>query len=99
MGNVLLNSNNPTGALYPVDLLREILEIARQHQLIAYASEIIRQGAVRRRPAHLDHFPGGRCVVRDLLRCDDRRQPGYERAKRSASTALVSRCRLGAVES
>jgi hypothetical protein len=37
--------------------------------------------------------------MRDLLRCDDRRQPGYERAKRSASTVLVSRCRLGAVES
>ena len=28
MGNVLLNPNNPTGALYPVDLLREILERA-----------------------------------------------------------------------
>ncbi|MCU0809375.1 MAG: pyridoxal phosphate-dependent aminotransferase [Candidatus Contendobacter sp.] len=37
---VLINPNNPTGALYPVDLLREILEIARQHQLIVYADEI-----------------------------------------------------------
>ena len=37
---VLINPNNPTGALYPVELLREILEIARQHQLIVYADEI-----------------------------------------------------------
>ncbi|MBV2235692.1 MAG: aminotransferase class I/II-fold pyridoxal phosphate-dependent enzyme, partial [Sterolibacterium sp.] len=37
---VLINPNNPTGALYPVELLREIVEIARQHQLIIYADEI-----------------------------------------------------------
>lgn len=37
---VLINPNNPTGALYPVELLREIVEIARQHQLIVYADEI-----------------------------------------------------------
>ncbi|MBV2234608.1 MAG: aminotransferase class I/II-fold pyridoxal phosphate-dependent enzyme, partial [Sterolibacterium sp.] len=36
---VLINPNNPTGALYPVELLREIVEIARQHQLIIYADE------------------------------------------------------------
>ena len=32
--------NNPTGALYPVDLLRDIVEIAREHQLIVFADEI-----------------------------------------------------------
>ncbi|QEL64997.1 aminotransferase [Oryzomicrobium terrae] len=37
---VLINPNNPTGALYPDDLLREIVEIARQHQLIIYADEV-----------------------------------------------------------
>lgn len=37
---VIINPNNPTGALYPVDLLLEIIEIARQHQLIVYADEI-----------------------------------------------------------
>jgi alanine-synthesizing transaminase len=37
---VIINPNNPTGALYPTDLLLEILEIARQHQLIVYADEI-----------------------------------------------------------
>jgi len=37
---VVINPNNPTGALYPTDLLLEILEIARQHQLIVYADEI-----------------------------------------------------------
>ena len=29
---VVINPNNPTGALYPDALLREILELARQHQ-------------------------------------------------------------------
>jgi alanine-synthesizing transaminase len=37
---VIINPNNPTGALYPTDLLLELLEIARQHQLIVYADEI-----------------------------------------------------------
>lgn len=37
---VIINPNNPTGALYPEELLLEIIEIARQHQLIIYADEI-----------------------------------------------------------
>jgi len=37
---VIINPNNPTGALYSDDLLKEIIEIARQHQLIIYADEI-----------------------------------------------------------
>jgi alanine-synthesizing transaminase len=37
---VIINPNNPTGALYPDDLLQELVELARQHQLIIYADEI-----------------------------------------------------------
>jgi len=37
---VVINPNNPTGALYPAELLQEIVEVARQHQLIIYADEI-----------------------------------------------------------
>ncbi|MFN7723881.1 MAG: pyridoxal phosphate-dependent aminotransferase [Rubrivivax sp.] len=37
---VVINPNNPTGALYPVDVLQGIVEIARQHQLIVFADEI-----------------------------------------------------------
>ncbi len=37
---VVINPNNPTGALYPDDLLQGIVEIARQHQLIVFADEI-----------------------------------------------------------
>ncbi len=37
---VIINPNNPTGAVYPDDLLRELVEIARQHQLIIFADEI-----------------------------------------------------------
>ncbi len=39
-GIVVINPNNPTGALYPPELLREIVEIARQHRLIVFADEI-----------------------------------------------------------
>jgi alanine-synthesizing transaminase len=37
---VVINPNNPTGALYPVEVLQEIVEVARQHQLIVFADEI-----------------------------------------------------------
>ena len=37
---VVINPNNPTGALYPPALLQELVEIARQHQLIVFADEI-----------------------------------------------------------
>ena len=37
---VIINPNNPTGALYPAELLQEILALARSHQLIVYADEI-----------------------------------------------------------
>lgn len=37
---VVINPNNPTGALYPREILEGIVEIARQHQLIVYADEI-----------------------------------------------------------
>jgi alanine-synthesizing transaminase len=37
---VIINPNNPTGALYPREILEEIVEIARQHNLILMADEI-----------------------------------------------------------
>jgi alanine-synthesizing transaminase len=37
---VIINPNNPTGALYSDDILREIIQIAREHQLIIFADEI-----------------------------------------------------------
>ncbi len=37
---VVINPNNPTGALYPDELLKEIVEIARQNDLIIFADEI-----------------------------------------------------------
>ncbi len=37
---VLINPNNPTGALYPKEVLMEIVEIARQNQLIIFSDEI-----------------------------------------------------------
>ena len=37
---VVINPNNPTGALYPVDILQKIVDVARENQLIVFADEI-----------------------------------------------------------
>ncbi len=39
-GIVIINPNNPTGAVYSKELLLEIVEIARQNDLIIFADEI-----------------------------------------------------------
>jgi alanine-synthesizing transaminase len=39
-GIVVINPNNPTGALYPDSVLRDIVEVAREHGLIIFADEI-----------------------------------------------------------
>lgn len=37
---VIINPNNPTGALYPREVLQGIVDIAREHQLILFSDEI-----------------------------------------------------------
>lgn len=37
---VIINPNNPTGALYPKDVLKQIVNIAREHHLIIFSDEI-----------------------------------------------------------
>jgi alanine-synthesizing transaminase len=39
-GIVVINPNNPTGALYSDDLLKAIVEIAREHGLVIFADEV-----------------------------------------------------------
>jgi alanine-synthesizing transaminase len=39
-GIVVINPNNPTGALYPKETLEGIIEIARHHGLVIFADEI-----------------------------------------------------------
>ncbi|MCF6264697.1 MAG: pyridoxal phosphate-dependent aminotransferase [Xanthomonadales bacterium] len=39
-GIVLINPNNPTGAVYPKEILESIVELARKHDLIVYSDEI-----------------------------------------------------------
>ncbi len=39
-GIVVINPNNPTGALYSDELLKGIIEIARQHNLVIMADEV-----------------------------------------------------------
>ena len=39
-GIVVINPNNPTGALYPKEVLQQIVDLAREHQLIIFSDEI-----------------------------------------------------------
>ena len=39
-GIVVINPNNPTGALYPREILEQIVQVAREHELIIFADEI-----------------------------------------------------------
>ena len=39
-GIVIINPNNPTGALYDRDILQQIVDIAREHELIIFSDEI-----------------------------------------------------------
>jgi len=39
-GIVVINPNNPTGALYSDDLLQQIVALARQHGLVIFADEV-----------------------------------------------------------
>lgn len=37
---VIINPNNPTGALYPKEVLEQIVELAREHHLMIFSDEI-----------------------------------------------------------
>ena len=37
---VVINPNNPTGALYPRELLEELVQVAREHELVIFSDEI-----------------------------------------------------------
>lgn len=37
---VIINPNNPTGSLYPREVLQELVDIAREHNLIIFSDEI-----------------------------------------------------------
>ena len=37
---VIINPNNPTGAVYTKEILTELIELARRHKLIVFADEI-----------------------------------------------------------
>ncbi len=39
-GIVVINPNNPTGALYPKEILEQIVQVAREHDLLLFADEI-----------------------------------------------------------
>ncbi|SIS59461.1 pyridoxal phosphate-dependent aminotransferase [Neptunomonas antarctica] len=39
-GIVVINPNNPTGAVYPKVILEQIMDLAREHDLIVFADEI-----------------------------------------------------------
>jgi len=39
-GIVIINPNNPTGSVYPKEILQSIVDLAREHELIVFSDEI-----------------------------------------------------------
>ena len=65
---VIINPNNPTGAVYPHEVLEQIVGIARRHQLIIFSDEIYDRLCMDGDEAHLDRLARARPAVRDVLR-------------------------------
>ena len=59
---VVINPNNPTGALYPWEILEEIVRIAEEHELLIFADEIYDRLVMD----GLEHISIG-SLARDLL--------------------------------
>jgi alanine-synthesizing transaminase len=61
-GIVVINPNNPTGAVYPLEIVEKIVALAAEHQLIVFSDEIydniLYNGAIAYHPA---------AVSRDVL--------------------------------
>jgi alanine-synthesizing transaminase len=57
-GIVIINPNNPTGAVYPKPVLEGLVAIARKHNLIMFRRRNLRQDPLRRGPAHLHRHAG-----------------------------------------
>ena len=65
---VIINPNNPTGAVYPREVLADIVEIARKHQLMIFSDEIYDRPVHGRHRARLHRVARARSAVRDVLR-------------------------------
>ncbi len=63
-GIVVINPNNPTGALYSDELLREIVDIAREHGLVILADEVYDKVLYDGARAHRHRQPGRRRAAR-----------------------------------
>ncbi len=56
-GIVVINPNNPTGALYSDELLKGLIAIAREHGLVILADEVYDKVLYDGRQAHRDRQP------------------------------------------
>lgn len=52
-GIVVINPNNPTGALYPKEILEQIVQVARENDLILFADEIYDRLVMQGEPEHI----------------------------------------------
>ena len=51
-GIVVINPNNPTGAVYPRSVLKQIVDVAREHGLVVFSDEIYEKITLRWRRGH-----------------------------------------------
>ena len=75
---VIINPNNPTGAVYPKEILEQIVQIAREHELIIFSDEIYDR-LIMDGYSILHRLFGTGCILRYLFRTfqvpHDRRLP------------------------
>ena len=52
-GILVINPNNPTGALYPKEILEQIVQVARENDLLLFADEIYDRLVMEGEPEHV----------------------------------------------
>ena len=82
---VVINPNNPTGAVYSRATLEAIAQIAERHHLVVFSDEIYDQMTVRRRRVRADG--DARATARCARRC-----PACRRSIAPAAIASAGRC-------
>ena len=65
---VLINPNNPTGAVYPREVVEELVRIAEEKKIVLFSDEIYDRITLRRRQARPRGFALPRHAVRDVRR-------------------------------
>ncbi|GAB13276.1 putative alanine aminotransferase [Arthrobacter globiformis NBRC 12137] len=74
---VIINPNNPTGAVYPEETLKGIADLARKHDLVIFADEIYEKVLFEGRHFHVAAVAPDLCCITFSGLSKAYRMPGY----------------------